>query len=187
MIKKINNKYVFENKKFNCTFDFIQEIEPDIYHDKEKFIVGVKEYQKKGYNNYVKPLRDYIIDKNKYEASKIVKLFCEFRLDNENYREIPGVYIYELNNKTIAYVGSTSDFNERIKGYGRITPRNIFVGGQSTNCNVNRKIKENSKKTIIKLYFCKEKNYKLLEKLVINEANNPDNKVEFDLWNKKLK
>lgn len=39
----------------------------------------------------------------------------------------------------VRYVGETTDLEQRwgATGYGQISPRNCFVGGQDTNCRIN--------------------------------------------------
>ena len=65
--------------------------------------------------------------------------FCLLKM-----KELPttsGVYAVCVDGK-VMYVGSASDLSERWgpRGYGRISPRNCFKGGQSTNCKINNRI-----------------------------------------------
>jgi len=51
-----------------------------------------------------------------------------------------GVYLIVAND-TVAYVGECQNFSQRFNmGYGQISPKNCYVGGQETNCRVNQLI-----------------------------------------------
>src|SRR5712692_978041 len=61
--------------------------------------------------------------------------FCRFRIT----KDLPfqGVYIL-TENGNIAYIGECEDLSDRINmGYGQISPRNCYEGGQRTNCKIN--------------------------------------------------
>ena len=62
-------------------------------------------------------------------------------------------------------------------GYGNISPRNCFEGGQSTNCRINSDILSLFKlKKSIQLYFLETKNrFKIEHELIINQS---------PVWNK---
>ena len=79
--------------------------------------------------------------------------FCKFDIDKKFSRKT-GVYIILVNDK-IRHVGECEDLHQRFyMGYGNISPRNCFKGGQSTNCRVNSKILQCSEsKEEIQLYF----------------------------------
>ncbi len=75
----------------------------------------------------------------KFEDAENIE-FCEIRLEKFSNTSIPfsGVYLWIVDNK-IKYVGETIDMKKRFNnGYGHISPRNIFKGGQSTNCKMNK-------------------------------------------------
>lgn len=65
--------------------------------------------------------------------------FCRFRL--RGLSETAGVYVLTVNDK-VKYVGRAQNFAERwgSRGYGTISPRNCYHGGQPTNCKVNNRI-----------------------------------------------
>lgn len=65
--------------------------------------------------------------------------FTRFSLGSGDHRA--GVYIVTLNSHPV-YVGKCADFARRWgpMGYGSISPKNCYVGGQSTNCKVNNKV-----------------------------------------------
>ena len=61
--------------------------------------------------------------------------FCKFTIPNI-YRK-PGVYLL-VAGADIRYVGECANLSERFNaGYGNISPRNCFRGGQETNCRLN--------------------------------------------------
>lgn len=65
--------------------------------------------------------------------------FCEFSVPG--LPAAPGVYAVTVGG-AVVYVGISVDLRQRWSpmGYGRISPRNCFEGGQSTNCKVNHAI-----------------------------------------------
>jgi hypothetical protein len=79
---------------------------------------------------------DYKLFLNKYGDGK----FCEYSITN--FQNDKGIYCYILENQ-ITYIGrSKKTFNERFNDYGKITPYNCLIDGQSTNCNINSKVNE---------------------------------------------
>jgi len=79
--------------------------------------------------------------------------FCKFNIEKK-YAKKSGVYCFEILEK-IFYIGECEDFYKRINyGYGNISPRNCFEGGQPTNCRINTIIFLNYKEgEKINLYF----------------------------------
>ncbi len=78
--------------------------------------------------------------------------FCKFKIPaNLN---LAGVYVIKVED-LIKYVGESDNLSRRFNmGYGNISPRNCYVGGQSTNCKINSFIlKENQKGRKIHLTF----------------------------------
>lgn len=84
----------------------------------------------------------------KYRNIKRLKLhqygdsiFCKFNIENK-YKRLKGLYCFAINDR-IVYIGRCTDnYSKRINyGYGNISPRNCFIGGQSTNCRINAKIR----------------------------------------------
>jgi len=66
--------------------------------------------------------------------------FCRFKIPND-YRKT-GLYIVQVS-KLPKYVGECEDLTKRWNdGYGNISPRNCYVGGQETNCRINNLILE---------------------------------------------
>lgn len=79
--------------------------------------------------------------------------FCRFKIARGN----KGAGIYVLTSDGVSvYVGQCVDLGKRWgpNGYGGISPRNCFVGGQSTNCRVNAAILAEAKAMrIIELFL----------------------------------
>jgi hypothetical protein len=65
--------------------------------------------------------------------------FCRFRIGRK--RHDPGLYVLTLND-VLVYAGECVHVGKRWgpNGYGGISPRNCFHGGQPTNCRVNAAI-----------------------------------------------
>ena len=124
-----------------------------------------------------------IFPQSQYENKKNLGLnkygkgpFCKFTIDRK-YAGKTGVYLILVNDK-IQYVGECDDFFKRFgMGYGNISPRNCFEGGQSTNCRINSDILSLFKlKKSIQLYFLETKNrFKIEHELIINQS---------PVWNK---
>lgn len=114
-------------------FNFICEIKP--LTDEHGNVIEYYPY--KEYKN--------VADKelNKYGKGP----FCKFKIPN-NINQA-GVYIIKVNEK-VKYVGECENLSSRYNmGYGQISPRNCFIGGQPTNCKINshilREVKDGSK------------------------------------------
>lgn len=73
------------------------------------------------------------------------KKFCRFSLIESNLIDRRGIYFYQLSNE-IAYIGRCRDsFRNRFNnGYGRISPKNCYIDGQSTNCKINSLVNQHS-------------------------------------------
>ena len=90
------------------------------------------------------PVREFM-PQSRYAKASTVPLnpngagpFCRFRVARDVHE--PGVYVLTLDG-TPVYAGKCTDLAERWgpRGYGAISPKNCFVGGQSTNCKVNNR------------------------------------------------
>lgn len=106
---------------------------------------------------------------NKYMNAATSKLhkhgigpFCKFRIPAS--LNLAGVYVIKVED-FIKYVGESENLSRRFNtGYGNISPRNCFVGGQSTNCKINNYIlNETQKGHRIHLYFVKTEDRFLVE------------------------
>ena len=61
--------------------------------------------------------------------------FCKFKIANR-FR-VSGVYVLMVDEK-VRYVGECVNLSARFNaGYGTISPKNCFAGGQETNCRLN--------------------------------------------------
>ena len=89
--------------------------------------------------------------------------FCKFKLNNA--KNISGVYAWIINDEVI-YIGEAVNFKKRFNMcYGIISPRNCFVGGQKTNCKMNKVVLDTYKNgQNIDIYFYETKDYKAIEK-----------------------
>lgn len=67
--------------------------------------------------------------------------YSVFGIDDEKVLSKKGIYFYTLEDE-IKYIGRCRDtFKKRINsGYGKISPKNCFKDGQSTNCRINSTI-----------------------------------------------
>lgn len=95
--------------------------------------------------------------------------FCRFSIKAE---ECPGVYLWVVDEQII-YIGETAGLRQRFNmGYGNISPRNCYVGGQSTNCKMNKVVLgmyEQGK--IVSLYFYYTTDYKRVELDLLGNIN----------------
>lgn len=102
----------------------------------------------------IEPLLDYAgkaleeLPQSRYRNADRVPLnnyghgpFCRFRVAKG--RRESGVYVI-MNAQTVLYVGECQNLEDRYSsnGYGGISPRNCFKGGQETNCRINNLILE---------------------------------------------
>ena len=101
--------------------------------------------------------------------------FCKFSVC---LPENSGVYLMVVD-KIIVYIGETYNLRERFNnGYGNISPRNCYKGGQSTNCRINKNVLtlcKEGKKVRIYVYITDERKH--VERKLISLVNPP--------WNKK--
>lgn len=92
---------------------------------------------------------------NKYGSSK----FCKFKVSGVDLNH-GGIYVFVVNGK-VKYVGKTNQtFEKRFSanGYGSISPRNCFEGGQSTNCKLNAQMNNwYNNKDKIEIYITTDK------------------------------
>lgn len=128
-------------------FQFMQELQPQRDDDGQI----LKFYPQSAYENEANlPLLD---DGN--------GPFCKFTIEAGTWS---GVYLWVVNNEII-YIGETENLSNRFNnGYGQISPRNCFAGGQSTNCRMNKVVLEHAEKgRCIDLYFLGTPNHKEVE------------------------
>ena len=143
----MNKIYVFNSKNelLLCgkKFYFLEEIKP-IEINKIIDVEKIKYYRDIRKLNLVKSLLN-----DGYTTDEVENLkFCKFKLTSNNIDYKSGVYIWVIN-KEIIYVGEAKNIKKRFNnGYGTISPRNIFEGGQSTNCKMNRVVLDNYQKKL---------------------------------------
>lgn len=67
--------------------------------------------------------------------------FCDFQIVSKEYLFKKGIYFYKYKDE-ILYIGRCRDsFKSRFNnGYGKISPKNCYLDGQSTNCHINSKV-----------------------------------------------
>ena len=95
--------------------------------------------------------------------------FCSFKL---NLPKQKGVYLWVVDDEII-YLGEAVDLYSRFNtGYGNISPRNCFKGGQSTNVKMNRVALEYFKQgKMINIYITLTENHKAIELYLLNRIS----------------
>lgn len=95
---------------------------------------------------------------NKYGAGT----FCKFKIPNKY--NLSGVYAL-LVDDDVKYIGECVNLSQRYNmGYGNISPRNCFIGGQETNCRLNQLIlKAFLAGSAVSLWFFETEEYKSVE------------------------
>lgn len=101
--------------------------------------------------------------------------FCRFSI-HPKWAGISGVYVFFINDE-LKYVGQALDLLQRFNvGYGNISPRNCYIGGQSTNCKINKLVlKEFKKGQRISVYFHITNNFNEVEEKLIKHFIPPYN------------
>jgi len=139
-----------------CGYDFVfvQDLVPECENGKVK-----EYYPQNAYNN------KHRLPLHVYGAGA----FCRFSIQAP---PVPGVYLWIVDGQ-ILYIGETANLQQRFNvGYGNISPRNCYIGGQSTNCKMNKVVMEYYKKgKAISLYFHQTENYKQVELLLLSRFN----------------
>ncbi len=88
--------------------------------------------------------------------------FCKFKIPN-HYQQ-SGVYLFLIDGIP-RYIGECVNLSKRFNmGYGNISPRNCFAGGQETNCRINNLVYQAALAVRpISLHFLATENYKVVE------------------------
>ncbi|AYM12293.1 GIY-YIG nuclease family protein [Agrobacterium tumefaciens] len=88
--------------------------------------------------------------------------FCKFRIP-ATY-PYPGVYLLTVGDE-IQYIGETTHLSRRYNmGYGTISPRNCYKGGQETNVRMNNLIYQAALSgEIVSLWFYRTEDFKTIE------------------------
>lgn len=102
--------------------------------------------------------------------------FCRFRIPSQH--AVAGVYVLTVD-RVPKYVGECFNLSQRYNmGYGQISPRNCFVGGQETNCRLNNQILEAAEAgNRIELWFHQCEAYKALESELRSKYRFPWNRI----------
>lgn len=101
--------------------------------------------------------------------------FCRFQIPSGLH--LAGVYVVTVEGR-IVYVGECQDLSERFnaRGYGTISPRNCFEGGQPTNCRVNTLILQAAKQGLrIELWFHQTTQRDSIEEEILRHLQPPWN------------
>lgn len=88
--------------------------------------------------------------------------FCKFSIPNSYSQS--GVYVLTVNDAP-KYVGECTNLSQRFNmGYGNISPRNCYAGGQETNCRINNLLYRSMQlgHTVV-LWFYPTSEYKAVE------------------------
>lgn len=101
--------------------------------------------------------------------------FCRFSI-HPKWSKVSGVYAFFIDDD-LAYIGQCIDFAGRINlGYGHISPRNCYMGGQSTNCKMNKAVLHVVKEgSVVDLYFHPTSHYDEVELKLIEHLKPPLN------------
>lgn len=103
--------------------------------------------------------------------------FCKLSISDDWY-EKSGVYALTADDR-FQYVGETKNLGRQVNhGFGHISPRNCFKGGQETNCRINSLIRESAiEGDSINLFFHETDDRKNIKQKLISNLSLP--------WNKK--
>ena len=140
-------------------FHFLQEIIPEC--DREGRLI---DYYPQG--DYPGKDRKRL---NQYGAGA----FCRFSIRAE---DVPGVYLWVVDGGII-YIGETVKLRQRFNsGYGVIQPVNCYLGGQTTNCKMNKVVRSLFLKgKRVQLYFYQTTDNKRVELELLNRIKTPYN------------
>lgn len=106
---------------------------------------------------------------DRYKARQIVPLnaygggpFCKFKIPNNLAKS--GVYVLTTG-EDVRYVGECANLSSRFNmGYGNISPRNCYKGGQETNCRINNLICDAALRAeLLGLWFFATQDHKAME------------------------
>jgi hypothetical protein len=110
---------------------------------------------------------------SKWQTAKLHKYgigpFCRLFISRSWYGA-SGVYAL-FDTQQLLYIGQCKDLAQRYNtGYGTISPRNCYEGGQLTNCKINSMIlRKYLNGDRVFLYFCRTDDYNSLEHMLIEK------------------
>ncbi len=116
------------------------------------------------YNSKGRYLKKDTASLNKYGNLE----FCRFFVNN--LPTVSGIYAL-FEDDVCVYIGRAKNLSARWgrRNYGAISPKNCYVGGQSTNCKVNNYIYEATKAgKKLELYIYETQNYIQVEKQLLS-------------------
>ncbi len=101
--------------------------------------------------------------------------FCRFRVPGDLH--LAGVYAITTGDN-IMYVGECVDLSKRFNmGYGQVSPRNCYKGGQETNCRINNLVLQYAEcGQELGLWFLRTPNRKVIETELIERYGPPWNR-----------
>ncbi len=96
--------------------------------------------------------------------------FCRFRIPSD--RPLEGVYALCIGD-SVYYVGECLHLSKHFNtGYGQISPRNCFLGGQITNCKIKHHVLEVTEKGMkLEHWFLETQNRETIESELITVLN----------------
>ena len=102
--------------------------------------------------------------------------FCKFTISGRFH--VSGVYVLTVDTE-LRYIGECADLSKRFNmGYGNISPKNCFKGGQETNCRLNNLLYTAALVGArISLWFLKTAHYKSVEAQLRRTLNPPWNQI----------
>jgi len=108
------------------------------------------------------PQDRYVNDRNLPLNNYGAGPFCKFKIPNS--LNVPGVYAIVVGGD-VDYIGECQNLSSRYNmGYGNISPRNCYMGGQETNCRINNLILSAARSGVrISLWFLETERYKEIE------------------------
>ena len=100
--------------------------------------------------------------------------FSRFKISVQ--KGLVGVYAL-LADGAVRYIGECKNLGKRINaGYGNISPKNCYKGGQSTNCKINRRVLDATRASgRVDLYCCPTPRRKPIERQLIEKYRPPWN------------
>jgi hypothetical protein len=109
---------------------------------------------------------------NRYGAGP----FCKFKIASR--LQASGVYALSVDS-AVRYVGECASLSKRFNaGYGNISPKNCYKGGQETNCRLNNLVYSASLNgERIELWFFHTADYKRVEAFLRSTLKPPWNRV----------
>jgi len=190
MIIKIENKaYEFEEVRLKIQYSdtyknvFYRKNNKTLEQtfDNGKYARYAKEFKKQYSQHLQERLGDFLRSLKENRDNNYLeflnengdKAFCQFSI--ETHLKDKGLYCFAVND-SVKYVGRCTDsFKKRInQGYGRISPKNCFIDGQSTNCRINSLInlESNVKFGVYVMNDSTKEEIGELEKMMINSNTN---------------